>query len=412
MILPEDIEKQQFEVSFRGYNTREVDEFLNRILADLEKLLAEQDNLKRKVAAAELIAKDAKDHEEEFIASIQSDKEMSEAVLAEAKAEGERIIREAKNAAAGIMAEVRRRASDISAESRKASGDIMESAKADAEEIRGNAKADAENIISAATKEASRIASETKATAEKRLFSARTEADNILRAANTEASAVLDEAKRNAEKVTNTAARSATLHEEYIKEVRSAAEKLCFEIDTELKNSASRIALLGRRISSVELPEKAENEPETQPEEDVVVHSSPAHAADDTATEHAHSEESSEDGYFSNEYKQVMAELFGDDDGEQSHKNPVFEDDDTYDYVEAMSEADPVSVKNDDDSEDFYPQDDSDDGFDSDTVTSEYSGIPSASNNSGLRDIFADDDLDRVYKSPSKEDINDILNGQ
>ena len=406
MILPEDIEKQQFEVSFRGYNTREVDEFLNKILADIEELLAEQDNLKRKIAAAELIAKDAKDHEEEFIASMQGDKEMSEAALAAARSEGERIIREAKNAASGIMAEVRRRASDISAESRKASNDIIESAKADADELRSNAKAEAETLIAAATKEASRIANETKSAAEKKLFSARTEADNILRAANTEADAIMDEAKRNAEEVTGNAARSATLHEEYIKEVRSAAEKLCFEIDTELKNSAARIALLGRRISSVDLPEMAD-------EEDTAIHSAPAHAAEETVptAEDDQTEETSADGYFSHEYRQVMAELFGEDSHGGVTHGSVIEDDDTYDYVEPTKD-DGFVPDYDDEDEDLYDPEDSDGELDSNTVTSEYSGFPSASNDSGLRDIFADDEMDRVYKSPSKEDIEDILNGQ
>lgn len=407
MILPEDIEKQQFEVSFRGYNTREVDEFLNKILADIEELLAEQDNLKRKIAAAELIAKDAKDHEEDFIASMQSDKEMAEAALAAAKAEGERIIREAKNAASGIMAEVRRRASDISSESRKASNDIMESAKADADELRTAAKTEAEGLIAAAKAEASRIASDTKSAAEKKLFATRTEADNILRAANTEAAAIMDEAKRSAESLKGDAARSATLHEQYIKEVRSAAEKLCFEIDTELKNSAARIALLGRRISSVDLPEMAVEEEDT-------AYSAPAHAAeetvpaaDDILLDNIQTDVSSEDGYFSNEYKQVMAELFGDDTDDDIPKNPVFEDDDTYDYVEPTKD-DGFAPSDDGDT---YDPEDPDDELDSDAVTSEYSGIPTGSDGSGLRDIFADDDLDRVYKSPSKEDIEDILNG-
>ena len=60
MILPEEIDNQQFEVSFRGYNTREVDEFLNKIRLDIEEMAKEQEILRKKVAAAELIAKDAK----------------------------------------------------------------------------------------------------------------------------------------------------------------------------------------------------------------------------------------------------------------------------------------------------------------------------------------------------------------
>ena len=87
MIRPEDIQKQQFEVSLRGYKTREVDEFLDLIYSDLTELYEEIDSLKRKVAAAELLAKDAKNHEDDFIASMTEDKKKSEAALAAAKVE-------------------------------------------------------------------------------------------------------------------------------------------------------------------------------------------------------------------------------------------------------------------------------------------------------------------------------------
>ena len=78
MIRPEDIQKQQFETGLMGYKTREVDDFLNLVCTDLKELYQEIDSLKRKVAAAELIAKDAKNHEDDFIASMAEDKKKSE----------------------------------------------------------------------------------------------------------------------------------------------------------------------------------------------------------------------------------------------------------------------------------------------------------------------------------------------
>lgn len=399
MILPEEIEKQQFEVSFRGYNTREVDEFLSKIHSDLEEMIKEQEALKRKIAAAELIAKDSKEHEEEFIASMQNDRDEADSILANAKTEGERIIREAKNAASGIMAEVRRRAGDISAESKRSSADIIEAAHREADDIRRSAKEATEKLAAAA-----------KAAAEKKLYSAKTEAENILAAAYTESRAAIDDAEKKSAAMTKKATETASVYENYINEIRSAAQKLCFEIDAELKNSASRIALLGKRISSSEFPEMpAEAASDTDDvktytrrsatEADIEKPSAPAIeeepeiiVSDDVAES-----TSSNDGYFTEEYKLVMSELFGDDtDKNDASSKSSFEDDDTYDFIEKTFASS---------SEDEEPEDSGD------TVTSEYIGITSTGKGKSSFDILFDDDaLDRIYKSPSQEDINDILN--
>ena len=453
MIRPEDIQKQQFETGLMGYKTREVDDFLSLVCTDLKELYQEIDSLKRKVAAAELIAKDAKNHEDDFIASMAEDKKKSEATLAAAKAEGERIIREAKNAASGIMTEVRRRAGDISNESRKASVGILEDAQADAEKIRGTAEAEVKAVVD-----------EAKAEAEKKLYSARTEADNTVRAARTEAESLLSDAKTEAEAILADAAaraeaqlkavaRSAAQHDAYIKEVRSAAEKLCFEIDAELKNSASRIALLGRRISSAEIPEISEDiaieepaavsiqmpAPEKPEKPEKKEEPAPAHAvkeepADEQKTnedfpfdvsfdtdDEAEDEVGPHGGYFSHEYKLAMEELFGDDVGISSG-----EDDDTYDYVEHKKRR----PADDDDTYDYVPSesneeddDDEDDEGDGDgdegdrsgsgnSVTSEYNGLGGFGGGAGLSDIFTEDALEKVFKTPTAQDINDILNGQ
>ena len=90
MITPKDIEKQQFEVAFRGYSSREVDEFLNRVAGELAEMIATEELLRKKVAAAELIAKDAKDHEEEFVASMEADRAEATSILESARAEGEK----------------------------------------------------------------------------------------------------------------------------------------------------------------------------------------------------------------------------------------------------------------------------------------------------------------------------------
>ena len=50
MLFPEEINELQFEVAFRGYNTREVDEFLSKLRSDLTEMVKEQESLRKKKA--------------------------------------------------------------------------------------------------------------------------------------------------------------------------------------------------------------------------------------------------------------------------------------------------------------------------------------------------------------------------
>ena len=51
MLTPLDIQNHEFKKSFRGYNENEVDEFLDRIVTDYEKILRENEKLKEKSGA-------------------------------------------------------------------------------------------------------------------------------------------------------------------------------------------------------------------------------------------------------------------------------------------------------------------------------------------------------------------------
>lgn len=394
MLHPEEIENQQFEVSFRGYNTREVDEFLTKLHSDVEAMVKEHDSLKKKVAAAELLAKDAKEHEEEFLASIEADRSSADAAVASSKTEGERIIREARNAASGIMTEVRRRAGEISSESRRASAEIIEEARRSAAEIKKEAQKNAADIIAAAQAEADKL-----------VFAARTKADNTVKAADSQAIAIEAQAKQNAEELTERAKASAKGAEEYVKQLRTSADTICRELEAELKNSAARITLLGRKIAEgsdspspytfpeeLSKPDKVNETPEptytdasAAPETDIYSESLGAHA--DKSSE----KRSENGGYFTKEYRQVMEELFG-------------EDDDTYDYLDKVSEADTIISPLSDDDDDVAVSD-------SDEVTSEYAGFSISSDTDDLLGVFSSPSLDEIYKSPSDEDMNDILNG-
>lgn len=379
MLHPEEIDNQQFEVSFRGYNTREVDEFLNKISMDLEEMIKEQDSLRRKIAATELIAKEARDHEEEFIASMKADMDLSQANLQTAKAEGERIIREAKNAASGIMTEVRRRAVEISNDSKRAS-----------EELTMEAKNAAEAILADAEKRS-----------KDKLFAANTEAENIVKAAIAHAAAIEEEARRNSTAAAAAAVTTASACEEYIKEIRTAADSICRELDIELKNSAARISLLGKRIAAMDVsipPVLNEDEPiaeellceEPEADEEPFV---------EEQSESLSSVTTEEGGYFTKEYRQVMEELFGEDEGSVGG---ALEDDDTYDYLEKPARAKAVGRI-------AEALEEEEDIIDSNEVTDEYEGV-AASQVDELGDLYNTDEIDRIFKSPSAEDIDDIMN--
>ena len=51
MLTPLDIQNHEFKKGFRGYNENEVDEFLDKIVADYEKILRENEKLKEKAGA-------------------------------------------------------------------------------------------------------------------------------------------------------------------------------------------------------------------------------------------------------------------------------------------------------------------------------------------------------------------------
>ena len=49
MLTPVDIHNQEFKRSFRGYDMEEIDDFLDQVVNDYEKLYRENDQLKKEV---------------------------------------------------------------------------------------------------------------------------------------------------------------------------------------------------------------------------------------------------------------------------------------------------------------------------------------------------------------------------
>ena len=50
MLTPLDIHNKEFKRSFRGYNEDEIDDFLDQVVNDYEKLFRENDNLKEELS--------------------------------------------------------------------------------------------------------------------------------------------------------------------------------------------------------------------------------------------------------------------------------------------------------------------------------------------------------------------------
>ena len=53
MLTPMDIHNKEFKRSFRGYNEDEIDEFLDQVVSDYEKLFRQNDNLKEEIARSQ-----------------------------------------------------------------------------------------------------------------------------------------------------------------------------------------------------------------------------------------------------------------------------------------------------------------------------------------------------------------------
>jgi DivIVA domain-containing protein len=87
-LTPVDVQQKEFRVSFRGYNERDVDEFLDRVTEELQRYEAELMRLRSERASFDPAAFDLDDE--------------TRRILAEARERADAIVREAEARAAGI----------------------------------------------------------------------------------------------------------------------------------------------------------------------------------------------------------------------------------------------------------------------------------------------------------------------
>ena len=96
MITPYEIENKDFSRSVRGYNVVEVDDFLDLIILDLQKLLAENEEMKHTVKSLEDELRQYKRSESSVLNTLESAKKLMNDISESAEKRAEIIIRNAR----------------------------------------------------------------------------------------------------------------------------------------------------------------------------------------------------------------------------------------------------------------------------------------------------------------------------
>ena len=103
MLTPLDIQKQEFDVKFRGYNADEVDSFLDIVGSDYEKLYKENAELKQQIKSLLADVEKYRTMESTLKESILLAQSTADDVKQNANQKASNIIAEANNKAADII---------------------------------------------------------------------------------------------------------------------------------------------------------------------------------------------------------------------------------------------------------------------------------------------------------------------
>ncbi len=115
-ITPIDIHNKEFSVSIRGFNREEVNEFLDKIMKEYEKIIKDNSELKEKIDNLEDKLLHYQKIEETLQKAIVIAQDTAEEVKRNASKEAEIIVREAEKDSSKIIEEARFKASRILAE--------------------------------------------------------------------------------------------------------------------------------------------------------------------------------------------------------------------------------------------------------------------------------------------------------
>ena len=94
MIMPIDIDKKEFSRDKRGYNSREVDEFLDLIVIDYERVLNDNRSMAHKIKALEKQLAEAQRSDTAMLETLETAKRLMADISASAERRAELIMRD------------------------------------------------------------------------------------------------------------------------------------------------------------------------------------------------------------------------------------------------------------------------------------------------------------------------------
>ena len=103
MIMPIDIDKKEFSRDKRGYNSREVDEFLDIIVADYEKILNDNRSMAHKIKALEKQLEEAQKDDNAMLETLETAKKLMSDISASAERRAQLMMRDAELEAENMM---------------------------------------------------------------------------------------------------------------------------------------------------------------------------------------------------------------------------------------------------------------------------------------------------------------------
>ena len=103
MIMPIDIDKKEFSRDKKGYNSREVDEFLDLIVADYEKVLNDNRSMAHKIKALEKQLEEAQKDDNAMVETLETAKKLMADISASAERRAELMMRDAELEAENML---------------------------------------------------------------------------------------------------------------------------------------------------------------------------------------------------------------------------------------------------------------------------------------------------------------------
>ncbi|MFI6787539.1 hypothetical protein ACIBG4_09425 [Nonomuraea sp. NPDC050383] len=300
--IPDLMQEDTFEVVMRGYNRRQVHDYMTRTrnqIRDLEERLAraieqaeqgrvELAEARRRMVEAPQSYEDLSPRlaqilklGEEEAAAKRADAEAESTQLREQAAEeAERLVSSARATADEILtsaqAEAERRVTDATAAAEgmlaQAGSDAEEqltTARTEADETLRSARAEAERLVTGAEQEAARLLESASAEADRTLAAARGEAESTLADANRRVAALDEHAGRRVEYLTNT-------HSEVVRRLSEIGSVLGDLMRTESAAGALVLEQAGPAREPVPAPEESR---EPAPVESTAVESAPVESA-------------------------------------------------------------------------------------------------------------------------------------